>query len=210
MLPLANIVFSNIDEDRHDIKSKSSGYPMMATLLSDLFSEHRSRLRGYIAKRVRDNDAVDDILHDVFLKASKSLHSLKSRGSIAAWLYRIAANAIVDHYRSRRPLEELPADLVAPEPERNYVAELATCLQPLLADMPETYRTALVLSEIEGLPQKEVAARLNISLSGAKSRVQRGRDKLRQRLLKCCDIETGRGGITGYEPRGKNRDCACD
>jgi RNA polymerase sigma-70 factor (ECF subfamily) len=51
---------------------------------------------------------------------------------------------------------------------------------------------------------------LNISLSGAKSRVQRGRDKLRQRLLECCDIETGRSGITGFEPRDKNRDCSCD
>jgi RNA polymerase sigma-70 factor (ECF subfamily) len=182
----------------------------MTTLINDLWSEHRARLRGYIAKRVRENDAVDDILQEVFLKASESLHSLKSRGSIAAWLYRIAANAIVDHYRSRKPWEELPVDVAAPEAEPNYVAELATCLQPLIADMPETYRTALVLSEIEGLPQREVADRLSISLSGAKSRVQRGRDKLRQRLLECCDIETGRSGITGFEPRDKNRDCSCD
>ena len=182
----------------------------MATLISDLWSEHRSRLRGYITKRVREGDSVDDILQDVFLKASESLHSLKSRGSVAAWLYRIAANAIVDHYRSRKPWEELPDDVAAPESERDYVAELATCLQPLIAELPETYRAALVLSEIEGLPQREVANRLNISLSGAKSRVQRGREKLRERLLDCCDIETGRAGITGYEPRDKNRKCGCD
>jgi RNA polymerase sigma-70 factor (ECF subfamily) len=182
----------------------------MAALISDLWQEHRSRLRGYIAKRVRESDAVDDILQEVFLKASENLHSLKSRGSIAAWLYRIAANAIVDHYRSRRPWEELPVDIAAPESERDYVVELAACLQPLIADMPEPYRTALVLSEIEGLPQREVAKRLTISLSGAKSRVQRGREKLRQRLLDCCDIETGRSGITGYEPRDKNRKCGCD
>jgi RNA polymerase sigma-70 factor (ECF subfamily) len=179
----------------------------MTTLISDLWSEHRSRLRGYIAKRVSEDDAVDDILQNVFLKASENLHSLKSRGSVAAWLYRIAANAIVDYYRSRKPWEELPVEVAAPESERDYVAELATCLQPLISEMPETYRTALVLSEIEGLPQREVADRLNISLSGAKSRVQRGREKLRQRLLDCCEIETGRTGITGYEPRDKN--CKC-
>jgi len=182
----------------------------MATLISDLWSEHRSRLRGYIAKRVRDTDAVDDILQDVFLKASENLQSLQSRGSIAAWLYRIAANAIADHYRSLRPWGELPDNVAAPESQRDYVAELATCLQPLIAEMAEAYRSALVLSEIEGLPQREVAERLNISLSGAKSRVQRGREKLRRRLLVCCDIETGRGGITGYEPRDKNRKCGCD
>lgn len=179
------------------------------TPMTDFWQEHRSRLRGYIAKRVHDRNAVDDILQEVFLKVNASLHSVKSHGSISAWLYRIAANTIADHYRAQKPWEELPDEVAAPEPERDYIAELATCLQPLIADLPETYRTALVLSEIEGLPQREVAEQLNISLSGAKSRVQRGREKLRQRLLDCCDIETGRGGIVGYEPRDRKCDMGC-
>ena len=168
------------------------------------------RLHAYVAKRVHDVAAVEDILQDIFLKASKNLHTIKAHGSIAAWLYRIAANVIVDYYRSRRPTEELTEAIPSTETERDYVAELATCLQPLIAELPDTYREALVLSEIEGLPQKEVAKRLNISHSGAKSRVQRGRQKLRQRLLDCCDIETGRAGIIGYEPRDKNHKCGCD
>lgn len=175
----------------------------------DFWHEHKARLRGFIAKRVRERDAVDDILQEVFLKVNTSLHTVKSHGSISAWLYRIAANSIADHYRSQKPWEELPDELAAPEPERDYIAELAACLQPLIADLPETYRTALVLSEIEGLPQREVADRLNISLSGAKSRVQRGREKLRQRLLDCCYIETGRSGIIGYEPRDKKCNDSC-
>lgn len=178
-------------------------------LIANFWQEHRSRLRGYIAKRVRDRDAVDDILQEVFLKVNASLHTVKSPGSISAWLYRIAANTVADHYRAQKPWEELPDEVAAPEPERDYIAELATCLQPLIADLPETYRTALVLSEIEGLPQREVAEQLNISLSGAKSRVQRGREKLRQRLLDCCDIETGRGGIVGYESRDRKCDVTC-
>lgn len=178
-------------------------------LMANFWQEHRSRLRGYIAKRVRDRDAVDDILQEVFLKVNASLYTVKSPGSISAWLYRIAANTIADHYRAQKPWEELPDEVAAPEPERDYIAELATCLQPLIADLPDAYRTALVLSEIEGLPQREVAEQLNISLSGAKSRVQRGREKLRQRLLDCCDIETGRGGIVGYEPRDRKCDVSC-
>lgn len=177
----------------------------------DFWQEHKIRLRRYIARRVRGNDAVDDILQDVFLKAHTSLHSVKTPGSVTAWLFRIAANAIADHYRSEKPWDELPAELVAPEPEPDYVAELAPCLQPLIADLPETYKAALVLSELEGMPQKEVARRLGISLSGAKSRVQRGREKLRQRLLDCCDIETGRSGvIIGYERRDKTCGGSCD
>ncbi len=176
----------------------------------DFWQEHKDRLRSYIAKRVRESDAVDDILQNVAIKAYISLHTVKSRGSITSWLYRIAANAIADHYRARKPWDELPNELAAPEPERDYVAELATCVQPLISELPEIYQSALVLSEIEGLPLKEVANRLDISLSGAKSRVQRGRENLRQRFLDCCDIETGRRGITGFEPRDKNRKCTCD
>jgi RNA polymerase sigma-70 factor (ECF subfamily) len=175
----------------------------------NVWEEHKTRLRGYIARRVREHHAVDDILQEVFLKAHTHLHTVKSHGSISAWLYRIAANAIVDHYRTQKPWEELPDELAAPELERDYIAELASCLQPLIADLPETYRVALVLSEIDGLTQKEVANQLGLSLSGAKSRVQRGREKLHQLLFKCCDIETGRSGIVNYEPRDKNCNGRC-
>lgn len=179
--------------------------------IADLWKEHHSRLRSYVVKRVRERDVVDDILQEVFLKVNAGLHTVKAQGAISAWLYRVAANSIADHYRLQKPWEELPGDdeLASPEPERDYVAELATCLHPFIADLPETYRSALLLSEIEGLPQKEVAHRLGISLSGAKSRVQRGREKLRQRVLDCCHIETGRSGITGYERRDKNCSVAC-
>lgn len=179
--------------------------------MTDFWEQHKTRLRGYIARRVREREAVDDILQNVFIKAHTSLHTVKSHGSIAAWLFRIAANSIADHYRAHKPWDELSDELSAPEPERDYLSELAPCLQPLIAELPESYRSALLLSEIEGLAQKEVARRLGISLSGAKSRVQRGREKLRQQFLNCCDIETGHGGgITGCEPRGNSRKCNCD
>lgn len=178
--------------------------------LSDLWDEHKTRLRAYIARQVRERDAIDDILQEVFLKAHTNLHAVRSQGSLAAWLYRIAANAIADHYRGQRPADELPEELAAPEPEPNYIAELASCLQPLIDDLPETYRIPLVLSEIEGLTQKEVALRLGLSLSGVKSRVQRARDKLRQRLDACCAIETGENGIVGFEPRDPPRGCGPD
>lgn len=177
--------------------------------ISEIWEEHKSRLRGYVARRVRDRDAVNDILQDVFVKAHTHLNGLRSRGSVTSWLFRMASNAIADHYRSQKPWVELPSELKSPEVERDPVGELAACLQPLIADLPAIYRSALILSEIEGLPHKEVAKRLGISLSGAKSRVRRGRDKLRQRLHDCCVIETGRGGIIDYEPRDKKRSGRC-
>lgn len=175
----------------------------------DFWNEYKTRLRSYIARRVQGRDAVDDILQDVFLKAYASLHTVKSQGSLAPWLYRIAANAIADYYRGQKPTEEISDELAAPVPEVDVVAELATCLQPLIDGLPETYRLPLVLSEIEGLTQKEVADRLGLSLSGAKSRVQRGREKLRERLHDCCEIETGQSGIVGFTVRNKKYGCGC-
>ena len=179
--------------------------------MANFWQEYKNQLRGYIAKRVRDTDAVDDLLQEVYLKAHTSLHTLKAKGSIASWLFRITANAIADHYRSRKSADVLPDDLAAPEPERDPVAELAVCLRPLIAGLPERYSSALVLSALEGLSQREIAIRLGISLSGAKSRIQRGREKLRERLLECCDVELSRGLIADYEPRHEsNAHCEGD
>jgi RNA polymerase sigma-70 factor (ECF subfamily) len=116
--------------------------------MTDLWQEHKARLRGYIARRVREGDAVDDILQDVFLKARVGLPGVKSSDSLAAWLFRIAGNAIADHYRSQRPSEALPDDLAAPEPHRDDTTELAECIWPLIAELLETHRVALVLSEL--------------------------------------------------------------
>lgn len=176
-------------------------------LMSDFWIEHKSRLRSYIAKRVREDDVVDDILQDVFLKAYTTLHTVKSQDRLAAWLYRIAANTIADHYRGQKPAEELSDELASPEQKPDYIADLALCVQPFIDDLPDPYRVPMVLSEMEGLTQKEVADRLGLSLSGAKSRVQRGREKLRQRFLQCCDIEVGKNGIVGYELRDPKRGC---
>lgn len=173
------------------------------TSLTELWRQHRAALRAYIARRVREAAAVDDILQEVFLKAHTSLHTVKSPGSVSAWLYRIAAHAVADHYRSRRPAEALPEQLAAPAPERDAIVELAACLRPLIDALPPGYRDALVLSELDGLPQRVVAERLGLSLSGAKSRVQRGRAQLHRLLTECCDIETGRRGVVGFERRGE-------
>ncbi|WP_260293704.1 RNA polymerase sigma factor SigZ [Sedimenticola hydrogenitrophicus] len=173
--------------------------------MNDFWQQHKERLRGYVARRVRERDAIDDILQDVYLKAHLSLPTLRAKGKLTPWLYRITANAIADYYRALPATAPLPAaladELPQERPEPDHVAELAGCLQPLIAELPEIYRRALQLSEIDELPQKAVAERLGLSLSGAKSRIQRGREKLKARLLACCDVECERGRIVGYSRR---------
>jgi RNA polymerase sigma-70 factor, ECF subfamily len=179
-----------------------------------LWRAHQAQVRGFIARRVRRNEAVDDVLQEVFMKAHAALPSLRSGGNVAAWLFRIAANAIVDHHRreSTQPAsaelgDELPEDLARPPAERDPVRELALSIEPLLAALPSPYREAVRMADLENLPQAQIAQAMGITLSGAKSRVQRGREKLHALMHACCDITQGPNGITDYAPRDAG--CAC-
>ncbi|MBY5994156.1 RNA polymerase sigma factor SigZ [Ferrimonas balearica] len=170
------------------------------------WQQHRAQLRQYISKRVDDSATVDDLLQEVYLKAHTQLHQLRAQGSLTAWLYRIAHNTIMDHHRQQRRWQALPEadELAAPEPDQAGLAhqELAQCLVPLIDELPERYRVPLKLAELEGMGQQAIADRLDLSLSGAKSRVQRARQQLRQKLTACCDIEVGRGGVLDFQPKG--------
>lgn len=174
------------------------------------WQNHKAQLRSYVYKRVDDASAVDDILQDVYIKASSNLHQLKSQGSLKGWLYKIAYNTIMDFYRDKLPYDELPEDLVAEDEDTVEEArkELAECIRPLIDDLPEKYSIPLRLAELEGVPQQEIADKLGLSLSGAKSRIQRGRAKFRENLMTCCDFELNDGGaVTGYSSK-KGKSCS--
>ncbi|MFN7140432.1 MAG: RNA polymerase sigma factor SigZ [Limisphaerales bacterium] len=176
--------------------------------LSIAWNDVASNLRGYIRTRVSDHAAAEDILQDVFLKALRKQDQLESAKKLEGWLFLIARNAVIDYYRKTKPSVELPEDLAAEnsEPEPENAEELRAAFRRMVFSLPEPYREALVLTEFEGLTQKELAERLGISLSGAKSRVQRGREKLKEALLECCRFEFDRRGqVIECEP--KHNDC---
>jgi RNA polymerase sigma-70 factor (ECF subfamily) len=184
--------------------------------------ELHDQLLGFIARRVRTREDAEDILQEVMLRIHRSRGELEHVERVTGWIYRIAGNAIVDYYRkpARRELPAgWPADVEEPgSPESAAVveepdtaalrAELARCLSPLLQRLPAPYRQALELTELEGLTQAAAAARLGLSVSGMKTRVQRGRRRLEELLLDCCHVELDRrGGVTGY--RSRRERCAC-
>ncbi|RME86050.1 MAG: RNA polymerase sigma factor SigZ [Caldilineae bacterium] len=179
----------------------------MTLSTEQIWERCHEEIYAFILRRVKDPVDADDILQETFLKIHRHLSALRDDERLAAWIYQIARNAIADHYRRRRPLEKLPDDVAdrlstQAEPPSNGVEEVVVSwLKPMVMTLPPRYREALLLSEFEGLSQKEVAARLGLSYSGAKSRVQRGRALLKEKLLACCAFEFDRrGGIIGYEP----------
>ena len=165
------------------------------------------RLRAFILARVDNRQDAEDILQEVYVKVHTHIGSLRDEQRLPAWLYRIASNTIADFYRSRKPVialqEVYPGALVqeAQEEENEASQEIAAGLKDLIEELPQKYRQALLLTEFEGLKQVELAERLGLSPSGARSRVQRGREMLRQALLDCCHFEFDRRGkMIAYTP----------
>jgi len=178
------------------------------TDIETIWKEYHAKLHGFIARRVTDPSTVDDLLQEVFVKIHQRIGTLEDDARIQSWLYQVTRNAVIDYFRRQRPNEDIPEEASIPETsQKTALMELAECIRPMVERLPQGHREAIVLSELEGLTQKEVSERLGISLSGAKSRVQRGRAKLKELIMDCCHIEFDhRGSVIGYDP--KNKGCA--
>ena len=178
----------------------------MTPEIEHVWRQYHGKLSAFIRSRVAEEDA-DDILHDLFLKMRAKLPQLENPDRLQSWLFRIASNAIIDHYRSKRPTEELPEWVAEPEadPADRAETELSPCLRPMIEELPPDYREAVYLSELQDRTQREVAEVQGLSLSGAKSRVQRGRAMLQEMLAACCDLELDRRGhIIDYDKRNSS------
>jgi RNA polymerase sigma-70 factor, ECF subfamily len=179
----------------------------MTVASEQLWEQFNAPLQQFILRRVHDPHSTEDILQDVFLKIHTRIDSLHQQERVASWIYQIARNAIIDYYRAQRPTIDVPETLVAPDElvSDDVAQELLPCVTAMVNDLPDTYREALHLTEYQGLSQKQLSERLGISFSGAKSRVQRARTKLKEQLLACCHFQFDYAGhIIDYQSR-----CAC-
>jgi RNA polymerase sigma-70 factor, ECF subfamily len=176
-----------------------------------LWAEFAPPLRGFLARRVPPGVEADDLVQEVFLRVIRHAGSLRSTDRPEAWLFQIARNALRDSLRARlrrdgrndaiESEDDLPAESDAAA-ERAAEAELAPCLTSMVNRLPEPYRTAMTLTTVNGISQADAARQLGISNSGMKSRVQRGRDRLRDMLVRCCAIALDvRGGVSDFHLR---------
>ena len=181
----------------------------MTTKTEQIWEAFHVPLSQFIRRRVSNECVAEDLLQDVFLKIHLHVETLKDVKQLENWLYQIARNTIIDYYRTTKPVVALDTadvlDLPEDLPADDIITELLPSIRAMISNLPPHDRQALILTEYQGLSQKELGARLGISCSGAKSRVQRAREKLKQQLLECCHFELDRrGGIINYQPR-----CQC-
>lgn len=182
--------------------------PHMTTSVEAIWDSFNTPLARFIRRRVPDAQAADDLLQDVYVKMHTHIDNLRDHQRLRAWVYQIARNAVHDYYRSLKPALPLLEDVIEPTEDdaTDEMAErLSKSVREMVDNLPEPYREALILSEFHGLTQKQMAEQLGISLSGAKSRVQRGRKLLREMLFACCHFQFDRlGKVIDYHPH-----CQC-
>ena len=152
-------------------------------------------LRGWLRARTRDADVAEDLLQTVFLRVHERGDQLDDEEKIAGWIWQIARRALADHYRRQRPTAQLEChEPTVQTGMPDELQHLATWLRFEVQNLPPAYRDAVALTELQGMTMQQAAKELGLSVSGTKSRVQRGRAMLRKRLLRCCDVELDHAG----------------
>lgn len=151
------------------------------------------RLLAFVRKRMADKALAKDIVQDVFLQFYQRGSQVRDPDKLIGWVFRVAQNRIVDSYRDLRRREVVLPEQT-PEKENAYNQCVSHCLKEEIRSLPEKYRTAFEMAELQTIPQTRMASDLGLSYSGLKSRVQRARELLRARMKEKYLIE--------YDPYG--------
>jgi len=165
----------------------------------EIYQTYRHRIRAHMGKIVGEAEA-EDLTQEVFTKVSQSLKSFRADSRLSTWIYRIATNAALDRIRKRdRSGEVLPVDAAGDREDRNawngdverlehqvIRREMNDCIRNVVSELPEKYRTVLILSEFEGFKDEEIAGIIDLRLESVKIRLHRGRAKLKEELSRRC------------------------
>ena len=154
----------------------------------EIWDTNRARLFNFIRSQTNDHELAADILQEVSIKLHKALAAGPQIQNHSSWLFQVARNTISDHYRKKTTAEWWTS---AFEVENSSAQSCVCDLSGFIIKnyLPEKYNDILYLSDIEQVPQKEIASRMGLSVTATKSRIQRGRAKLKQLILQCVDIE---------------------
>lgn len=160
----------------------------------NLWQEHQKELKNFIFKRVKDRDLANDISQEVLLKVYNFCLSKSGVKNVRSWLFQIAQNTIIDHYRKQSKFSEKEIPEKPQEDENLAFQEAGKYIVPMLEFLPEAYAVPLKLADIDGMRQADIANKLGLSLPATKSRIQRARQLLMEEFITCCHFEKDPGG----------------
>ena len=160
---------------------------------AEIWNEFSGQIRGYLLGKVKQENDAEDLLQEIFIKIHSSLGQLQDEKKVAPWIYQIVRNSLTDYYRKNNLetsefKEESTVSSNNETPDDVYSACVSGCLRVFMDRLPDKYREPLVLCDIKGFKQKDIAEQMNLSYSGLKSRVQRGRDMIKEMFVDCACI----------------------
>jgi len=168
-----------------------------------IWEAHKALLHAYIKKRVSDPEDANDLLQEILIKSHRYCMEQKKVQHLKPWLYQIANHAIIDYHKGKNRLEissQVP-ETIEDDPYLVSV-DVSNYIEPLIRLLPDLYGGAIILSDLKGEKQQAIAEKMKLSLSATKSRIQRAREKLKEKFLACCEIEFGENGnITEFHVR---------
>jgi RNA polymerase sigma-70 factor (ECF subfamily) len=188
---------------------------------AELFASHHDKIRRYILSIVRDPVEADDLTQDVFLQVHRKLDTVRDPDALVSWLYRIATHICYDRFRASKrrpatesldaggPIEAMPQEDVGDQPRLGHVieqAEMSACVRKYIEDLSTEYRQAILLHDLEGLSNPDIAEMLGASLDAVKIRLHRARRKLQIALAKHCDLSLDEQGVLVCEPADLSSD----
>jgi len=170
--------------------------------LTTAWTAHAPELRAWLRRRTQNPAQADDLLQDLFLKALRQGNRFCELHNARAWLFEVARNLLADQLRVAHHMVELPEDLVAQTEDIDTVDTLSGCLPRVLSELSPDDREAITLCDLQGMGQADFARAKGLSLSAAKSRLQRARVKLRSQMSQACQVQLNEAGqVTDFVPR---------
>lgn len=159
-----------------------------------VYDEFSKLLYKYILFKTNDKFASEDILQEVFVKLHKNIKN-PLHGNLKSWLYAVAKNEIVNYYRKTKPSEILNEDMLDMKPSQSDTKWIEECIEPLLSTLSHGYKDVMLMREYEGLSVAQISDALQLPVSTVKSKLQRGRKKLKSALFECCTFELDKDGF---------------
>lgn len=182
--------------------------------LNHIHTEFGQHLKNFIRSKVNNDEDVSDIYQNVILKIITKIDTLKNTESLKSWIFTIANNQIIDYFRNRKPqieVESLESKLstdLEPVESTNAYHLMEGCIHSLIAQLPDEYRLVIEQSELKGMSQKDLAQQLDMNYITLRSKVQRGRERLRKMLNDSCMIEQAHlGTVTDCKPKTASQCC---
>lgn len=177
--------------------------------ISTFWLDYKDALHHYILKLVKDRDTANELSHEVLMKVYSSCCSGRPIRNIRAWLFQIAYNTCMDHFKKTKRATELKTDIPGVE-ERVVYEEAGEFIAPLLKLLPQKYAVPLELSDVKGMKQQEVADEIGLTLTATKTRIQRGRRLLKEEIMSCFHVEVDQNGqLMAFDLKGSCEALQC-